>query len=63
MKVLFFNYEYPPLGGGAAYASSNILKEYAKIQDIEVDFVTSSTDEKYHLEKLHHFSLNLFLLS
>jgi len=25
MKVLFFNYEYPPLGGGAAYASQNIF--------------------------------------
>jgi len=52
MKVLFFNYEYPPLGGGAAYASQNILREYAKLPDIEVDFVTSSLDDQYHLEKM-----------
>lgn len=52
MKILFFNYEYPPLGGGAAYASQNILKEYAKFSDLEVDFVTSSIDSEYHLDKL-----------
>ncbi|MFA6047654.1 MAG: glycosyltransferase family 4 protein [Parcubacteria group bacterium] len=52
MKVLFFNYEYPPLGGGAAYASQNILREYAKLTDVEVDFVTSSLDNQYHLEKM-----------
>ncbi|MDR3583416.1 MAG: glycosyltransferase family 4 protein [Candidatus Pacebacteria bacterium] len=52
MKILFFNYEYPPLGGGAAYASQNILKEYSKIPGLEVDFVTSSIDNEYHLEKV-----------
>jgi len=52
MKVLFFNYEYPPLGGGAAYASQNILKEYSKMPDLEVDFVTSSIDDQYHLETI-----------
>lgn len=52
MKILFFNYEYPPLGGGAAYASSNILNAYAKIADLEVDFVTSSIDANYHLDRI-----------
>jgi glycosyltransferase involved in cell wall biosynthesis len=52
MRVLFFNYEYPPLGGGAGNASFYLLKEYAKIQDLEVDFVTSSFDEQYHQEKV-----------
>lgn len=51
MKVLFFNYEFPPLGGGAGNASFYLLREYAKNPEIEVDFVTASVDEKYHLLK------------
>jgi len=50
MRILFFNYEFPPLGGGAGNASAYILKEYAKLPEIEVDFVTSSFDEQLHLE-------------
>ena len=52
MKVLFLNYEYPPLGGGAANATAYILGEYSKIFDLEVDLVTSSIDGEYHLEKI-----------
>lgn len=52
MRILFFNYEYPPLGGGAANATAYLLKEYAKISNLEVDLVTSSIDNKYHLEKI-----------
>lgn len=52
MKILFFNYEYPPLGGGAGNASKYILEQYAKIPDLEVDFVTSSIDDEYHLETI-----------
>jgi L-malate glycosyltransferase len=52
MRILFFNYEYPPLGGGAANATSYILKEYSKIPDLRVDLVTSSVDFEYHLEKI-----------
>ncbi len=50
MKVLFFNYEYPPLGAGAANATANILREFSKISGLEVDLVTSSVNDKYHLE-------------
>lgn len=52
MRVLFFNYEYPPLGGGAANATFCILHEYAKIPDLIVDLVTSSVDNNYHQEKI-----------
>ncbi len=52
MKVLFFNYEYPPLGGGAANATAYILEEYSKIPDLSVDLITSSIDSEYHLEKV-----------
>jgi L-malate glycosyltransferase len=52
IRILFLNYEYPPLGGGAATASSNIMREFSKIPDLEVDLVTSSHDESFHLENL-----------
>lgn len=52
MRILFFNYEYPPLGGGAGNASFYILKEFSNIADLEVDFVTSSIDDQYHEEKM-----------
>lgn len=52
MRILFLNYEYPPLGAGAANATECILREYVKIPGLEVDLVTSSIDEKYHLEEI-----------
>lgn len=52
MKVLFLNYEYPPLGGGAANATAYILREYSKMPGLEVELVTSSIDGKYHLEQI-----------
>lgn len=52
MKILFFNYEYPPLGGGAANATSCILREYSKINDLRVDLVTASLSDKYEVEKI-----------
>jgi L-malate glycosyltransferase len=52
MKVLFLNYEYPPLGGGAANATFYILREYAKIPGLDVDLITSSHDNNFHLEKM-----------
>lgn len=42
MKVLFLNYEYPPLGGGAANATAELLEEFAKMPDMEVHLVTSA---------------------
>ncbi|HAV11234.1 MAG TPA: hypothetical protein DCX32_01690 [Candidatus Moranbacteria bacterium] len=52
MRILFFNYEYPPLGGGAANATEYVLREYAKLPDLEVDLVTSSIDSQYHLDRI-----------
>jgi glycosyltransferase involved in cell wall biosynthesis len=42
MKVLFLNYEYPPLGGGASVATEAILREWAKDPNIEVHLVTAA---------------------
>lgn len=51
-RVLFFNYEYPPLGGGAANATKYILLEYAKRHDVIVDLVTSAIGPQYVQESL-----------
>ncbi|MCW1888715.1 MAG: glycosyltransferase [Candidatus Moranbacteria bacterium] len=52
MRVLFLNYEYPPLGGGAANATAYLLSEYSKAGNIVVDLVTSSPDEQQVIEVL-----------
>ncbi len=52
VKILFLNYEYPPLGGGAGNATFYLLREFAKITDLEIDLVTSSIDDSYHFEKV-----------
>lgn len=52
MRILFFNYEYPPLGGGAGNASFYLLKEFSKLPEIEISLITSSIDGQYHLEKV-----------
>lgn len=44
MKILFLNYEYPPLGGGAANATACILEEWTRDETFEVHLVTSSID-------------------
>lgn len=52
MKILFLNYEYPPLGGGAGNATAYLLREYAKVADLEVHLVTSAVGEDYSRETI-----------
>lgn len=47
MKILFLNYEYPPLGGGAANATACILEEWAHEPGLEAHLVTSSTGSEH----------------
>jgi len=53
------NYEYPPLGGGAANATARILQEFAARDDVQVDLVTSSVGaartERLHENVAAHF--------
>lgn len=49
MKVLMLNYEFPPLGGGAANANKYILEQLSE-KDVDIDLVTSSKD-RYSEEK------------
>lgn len=45
-RVLILNYEYPPLGGGAANALFYILREFQAHPEVKVDLVTSSARGK-----------------
>ncbi|MCA9497448.1 MAG: glycosyltransferase family 4 protein [Nanoarchaeota archaeon] len=54
-KILLLNYEFPPLGGGAANATKYLLREFSKYKDLEITFVTSSINE-FKIEK---FSNNI----
>lgn len=53
MKILFLNYEYPPLGGGAANANAYLLKMYSKDPNVFVDLITSSPDSEEHITELN----------
>jgi len=57
MRILMLNYEFPPLGGGAANANYYLLKEFAKEKDLKIDLITSSVD-KFKKKK---FSKNITL--
>ncbi len=51
MRVLLLNFEYPPIGGGAGYATQNLLREYAKA-GLAVDVITSAWAHKDAVERL-----------
>ena len=46
MKLLYLNYEYPPLGGGAANASRYLMETWRGEPDFEVDLVCASPNER-----------------
>lgn len=52
MRVLVLNYEYPPLGGGAANALFHIVREFARDGEPLVDVVTSAADGVFAIETL-----------
>lgn len=51
-RVLILNYEYPPLGGGAANALSYLLREFAALDEMDYDLVTSSPDGRFEIVEL-----------
>jgi len=42
MKILMLNYEFPPIGGGAAKAHLCLLGQYARRRDLQVHVLTSA---------------------
>lgn len=61
-KLLILNYEYPPLGGGAANANWFLLQELMLYPEIKVELVTSSTSgfriEEQKNVKIHYLDIN-----
>lgn len=41
-NILILNYEYPPLGGGAATATQNLLREYSRNSDYNFTLLTTA---------------------
>lgn len=60
MKILMLNYEFPPLGGGAANANYYLLKEFSKDKDIKIDLITSSVS-KYRVNEFSD-NINIYFL-
>ncbi len=64
MRILFLNYEYPPLGGGAANATREILRAYSTRSNLIVDLVTTAADNREHTEtlsdnvRIHYVAIN-----
>ena len=56
MKILILNYEFPPIGGGAAKASLCLLRQYAGRDDLRVEMLTSAAKPGFVSEK---FSENI----
>ena len=58
MRILFFNYEFPPLGGGGANANFYLFKELAKVPSLKIDCVTSAWGAE---DQVYAFSENITL--
>ena len=56
MKILLLNYEFPPMGGGAANATFNIAKELVKLGH-SVDVLTSGIKDQSKEEVIHGFKV------
>lgn len=50
------NYEFPPIGGGAAKAHLSLLKQYTDFRDLKVDVLTSAPKPGFYFER---FSENI----
>jgi glycosyltransferase involved in cell wall biosynthesis len=56
MKILMLNYEFLPIGGGAAKAHLCLLRQYSNYKDLKVDVLTSAPEPGTITEK---FSENI----
>lgn len=53
MRILMLDNEFPPLGGGTGVVNLRVLEELSKMEDIEVDLVTSSrTKSTYEQDQM-----------
>ena len=52
MRILFYGYEYPPLGDGTGNTIKNLFEGFSTYSDVRVDFITSSLTNQYKIESL-----------
>ena len=46
------NYEYPPIGGGAGKAHQNLVREYSRVPELEVDILTAAETPLFRRETI-----------
>lgn len=51
-RILFFVYEFPPLGGGVATATENLFNFFRKEKNLKLDVITSSLDNSHKTKNL-----------
>lgn len=61
-KILMLNYEFPPIGGGAAIANYYLLRELRNSPDLEIDLLTSSPSNKFEVEQFSN-NIRIFKLN
>lgn len=52
MRILLFSYEFFPVGGEEEIILYRLLQEYVNNNDLQIDLITTSSDEKQHLLKI-----------
>lgn len=52
IKILMLNYEFPPIGGGAANAHLNLVRRYTDNQDLQIDILTSAAEPGFFTETI-----------
>lgn len=50
MKILMFNNEFPPLGGGMGTVNQELFRQFAQYDNLQIDLFTSSLDKKSYVE-------------
>ena len=56
MKILMFNNEFPPLGGGTGTVNFELFNIFKNFQDLKIDLITSASGKNKEIEK---FSENI----
>jgi glycosyltransferase involved in cell wall biosynthesis len=59
MKILMFNNEFPPLGGGTGTVNFELFKIFKKNYDLKIDLITSALGPKNEIEQ---FSENIRII-
>jgi len=59
IRLLMLNFEFPPIGGGAANAHYYLLKEYADRKDLMIDVLTSAPEPGF-FEEVFSENINVY---